>query len=327
MAVYIVGMPQNADDNVGHLGSWAELDMGVHQISSVDMSRGDYQMHYHNTPGPIMPGHGTYQRVQSGWYDGGAYCRMTPPTIDGPALGIALYGLWRGASVIMQDFNLRFEWRGGPGLGSRWRGSKFIIVHSRRQLDGEGGANDRPIMMSNNVNGMDNVSIRRPNTYSMAPSQGTTQGWGPGPYGDTRQPAGNLDYWPWSRQPFYITDSGDTGRYLDSPLIAGGEIVTVEMRCISVPFVDPVMGPRPRGLIAYRVYRRNGEVSESGIPWNWDAPVPLGAYLSEVQLLGCGQYNDAVPSHPDVWMDVGGVITVARGLNGWLGPRRSFLQV
>jgi hypothetical protein len=101
--------------------------------------------------------------------------------------------------------------------------------------------------------------------------------------------------------------------------VPSSEYLTFEYRIVTI--ATPT---HPRGLIALRIYRRNGTFIERGIPWNWDAVKPLGNYVTEVQQFGCGQYNTVPAPNADLYMDIGGYVTVARDLNGWLGPRPGF---
>ncbi len=46
---------------------------------SIDMAEHDYAIHYNG----VSAGTGTSTHQDSGWWDGGAFSRMAPPTVDG----------------------------------------------------------------------------------------------------------------------------------------------------------------------------------------------------------------------------------------------------
>jgi hypothetical protein len=299
----------------GEVGSYADMDLGAHPIYSIDMGIGDYGIHYNG----VGVGTGTSTHHDSGWWDGGAFSRMTPPTEDGLERGIAINDIWRGGSIAIQEVNLRFEWRGSPTLGSQWISPKFLISHYR--LDRTvGDAQTRPMLFAAEATASDDRDYYRENTWAFAPAQGTTQAWGPEGYFDSYPP---LYYYPEGPQAFYMADEGDTldGFIEEVPLFAISEIVTMEMRVISVSTDE-----FPEGLIGLRVYRRNGDEFERSAPYTIDDNEPLGAYLMEFQQFGCGQYNSVPTPSADLYMDVGGHITIARDLNGWLGPREGFVE-
>ncbi|MEZ4443904.1 MAG: hypothetical protein R3B72_32825 [Polyangiaceae bacterium] len=299
-------------ENDGEVGPYAGLDLATYPIYSIDMTLEDYAIHYNG----VGTGTGTSTHHASGWWDGGAFSRMTPPTTDGLERGLAVHDLFQNATLAIQDFNLRFEWRGGPALASfDSSGAKFLIVHTRRTLT-NGDAQDRPMMFLGHMSTADDPAFNRADTAIFAPAQGTTQGWAADIYADSSPP----QFYRPTSPGLYAGERGRHGTFQGAPVYAIDEIVTMELRVVTV--ATPT---HPNGLIAYRVYRRNGEVFERGIPWNWDSAVPLGNFITEVQQFGCGQWNTAPTAGADVYMDVGGYVTVARDLDGWLGPRASFV--
>lgn len=300
---------------VGTVGPYASMHLGDHPIYSIDMAHEDYAIHYNG----VTIGTGTSTHHPDGWWDGGAFSRMTPPTVDGLERGIAIHDVWRGATLAIQEINLRFEWRGSGSLGSLWSGGKFLISHFRETL-AEGDAETRPMLFAAVMSAADDPAFNRPFTFSFAPAQGTVQAWGPDGYFDTYPP---LSYWPSGAQSFYMADADDlgTGTFAGRPLFASDEYLTFEVRIQSIASAE-----LPHGLIALRVYRRNGEVYERGAPFDIDAGEDLGDYFAELQQFGCGQYNVAPAPSPDLYMDVGGYITLAREYGGWMGPRAGFVE-
>jgi hypothetical protein len=97
---------------------------------------------------------------------------------------------------------------------------------------------------------------------------GTFAGYGDEVYADTMPPLSN---WIAGYLQWYFTSDDDIGTFGGRPLIEFNEVVTFEVRLISKSTTA-----YPRGLIAYRLYRENGETYEQGIPWNLDTNVPLG---------------------------------------------------
>jgi hypothetical protein len=304
--------------NVGQVGSYANMDLDTYPIYSIDMGLNDYGIM--RTQGSDE-GTGTSTHVASSWPLGGVgYCRITPPTTAGYERGINVSNIWQSGTLAIQDFNVRWEWRANSTFCSMaGTGPKFAIIHTARSLASE-NADDRPVMFLRPMDTADNSSLNRANTLVTCPAMDTTQGWGNAVYDDAStfdDPPGTLTYYPNSIQPYYHTNDGDTGTFQGNPKVEVGEVITFEMRVLTTASVA-----YPRGLIAMRMYRENGFVAERGIPWDWDTSVPLGSYVQEVQQFGCGQWN-ALPGSNVQWMDVGGYVTLARDLNGWLGRRNA----
>jgi hypothetical protein len=306
---YSLGLPGGAH-NVGQVGSYANLNLATYPVYSIDMGVADYATY--RSPGNEADT-GTSTHHASGWpLGGGAFSRITPPIVNDRGRGILLANLWRDVTLGIQDFNLRWEWRSSSDLASMaGTGPKFLIGHCRDSL-ADSGADRRPMLFLTPMNEQAANNYSRDNSLAMAPGQGTTQGWGVVDYGDASPPVHfHSDE---SYQQFYLTNSGDSGTFQGRPLIELGEVVTFELRLITIATTA-----YPRGLIAFRMYRENGQVFERGIPWNWDANVPLGCYLKEIEEFGAGYWN-FVPGG-NYFLDVGGYITVARNFGGWLGRR------
>jgi hypothetical protein len=306
--------PPGGGNNVGEVGSFANLDLSTYPVYSIDMALNDYQV-FSSVPSPDS---GTSTHNATGWpLGGGAFSRMTPPIVDDLGRGIMLPDLWRNATLAIQELNLRWEWRGSDNLASFTdsTGPKFLIAHSSAALSTTTpGDIARPMLyLTQSLGNADPAMYGRADTLGLAPAMGTFAGYGDEVYADTMPPLSN---WIASYLQWYFTSDGDTGTFGGRPLIECNEVVTFEVRLISKSTTA-----YPRGLIAYRLYRENGETYEQGIPWDLDTNVPLGQYFQEFQQFGCGYWNQAPGgSH---YMDVGGYITVARDFGGWLG-RRSF---
>jgi hypothetical protein len=318
--------------NVGQVGSYAALDLAAHPLYSVDMGLNDYSSHYNAQNGGAGTGSTTHNA--SGWWDGGAYARIVPPTDDGLERGIELLDLYQGGTLAIQNFYLRFEWRMGPTVPTLMDGNggahppattgpKLLLLHARPTLT-VGEAVDRPALFLTPVDTADNGSHNRANTLAMCPASETVQAWGNATYDDAStfdDPPGSLTYYINGPQKPYFTSAGDTGTFQGTDLIPAGEFLTIEMRVLTVASAQ-----YPRGLIAVRITRRNGSWYERGIPYNWSEDFTLGGFITELQQFGCGQWNTAPPAHANMWFDVGGYITAGRDLNDWQGPRTGFVQ-
>src|SRR5690348_7647514 len=82
-----------AGGNVGHVGSYAAMDLATYPIYSIDMGLNDYGIHANSGGGP---GTGSNSHVTASWPLGGTgYCRITPPTTDGYERGINIFNIWK----------------------------------------------------------------------------------------------------------------------------------------------------------------------------------------------------------------------------------------
>lgn len=293
------------------VGSYADLNLEAHAIYSIDMALQDYpQWSAH-------PDSGEVRVHETGiWWDGGDALRSHPPTVEQRGSGIgSITNLWRDATFAIRKLNFRFEWQAGPEYCSRTNGNlpKFVIALTAPELsvDAKGGA--RPMLYWRELDSADNQKFNRPDTLAICPAQGTVQLWAESEYSE------ETTFWPMQAQPLYFADSA--GTFQGAPIIDPSEIVTIEMRMIAIS-----TRAHPRGLIAVRVYRRNGEFIERGCPWDLDAPEVVDlSYLHEIQMFGGGYYNNANPHHENNFTRVGGHITLAANYDGWLGPRAGFV--
>jgi hypothetical protein len=306
--------PGGGGGNWGTVGSFANLNLLTSPVYTMSVAFQDYSIFA--TQGGI-PGTGTDTYNANGWPIGNnPFVRFTPPTIDGYERGMNFSNLYQNATLGFHKLNYRFQWRASNNWCSMLgTGPKWCIVHTVRNLV-VGNADDRPVLFIRAMNSANNPALNRALTWVLGPAMDTTQGWGPLPYDDRSindTPPGTLDYNPNSVLPFYFTNSTDTGTFQGNPLIPAGEVIEVEHRAESVASAE-----FPRGVLGFRLYRQNGDIFQSAIPWDWDATVPFGSYIQEIQQIGMGQYNTA-PGANLAWMDVGPYVTLARDFNGWLG--------
>jgi hypothetical protein len=294
------------------VGGYAALNLAEHPVYSIDMTLQDY-------PQWTVQGSGEVKEHEVGiWWDGGDALRTHPPTSEQVGSGIgALTNLWQDGSLEIRELNFRFEFQAGPEYCSRTNGNlpKFVIAHSTTTLDPSANAVARPMLYWREVDSADNPKFNRPNTLAICPAQGTLQSWSETEYSE------DGTFWPMQFQPVYWADTADT--FGGAPVLDATEIVTIEMRMISIATRE-----YPRGLIAVRVYRRNGDVFERGMPWDRDRNHAVGiSYIQEIQMFGGGYYNNANTFHENNYTRIGGHITLARACGGWLGPRAGFVQV
>jgi hypothetical protein len=294
------------------VGSYAALNLADHPIYSIDMALEDY-------PRWNAQGSGEVSEHEVGiWWDGGDALRTHPPTAEQSGSGIgALSNLWRNATLEIRELNLRFEFQAGPEYCSRTNGNlpKFVIAHSTTSMRMSADPVARPMLYWREVTTADNPMFNRPDTLAICPAQGTWQSWSETEYAE------DGTAWPMQFQPVYWADAADT--FGGAPVLDATEIVTIEMRMISIATAE-----YPRGLIAVRAYRRNGDVFERGMPWDRDPNHAVGiSYIQEIQMFGGGYYNNANALHENNYTRIGGHITLARSCGGWLGPRAGFVRV
>ncbi len=295
------------------VGGYAGLNLAMHPSYSIDMALEDYpQWTYHPDSGEV--------RVHEVgvWWDGGDALRTHPPTTGDRGSGVgSIANLWRDATLEIRELNFRFEWQAGPEYCSRTNGSlpKFVIAHSSTELNANADVGARPMLYWSEMTTSDTAAFNRPDTLVICPAQGTSQSWSETAYSESGT------YYPDQAQPVYWAD--EAGTFQRKPVIGAAEIVTIEMRMLAIATPE-----HPRGLIAVRVYRRNGDVFERGCPWDRDENEAVGvSYLHEIQMFGGGYYNSANQFHENNFTRVGGHITLASGCGGWLGPRPGFVQV
>lgn len=313
---------------VGHVGSYTDFDLATYPIYSISFEHNDYGIHF-NGDGT---GTGSSTHHPTGWPLGGAWSRMTPPTVDGLERGIEISAnrLTRNGTLGMREINIRKEWRGSSEMGSRWFGAKWDLIYFYPTLNVNGNdGNNRPILYAGRVDSL------RANTIVFGLANGTVQAWGGSGYISAFPPltpfreSTNNHLWYMVND----ADSAANGTLFGRPAVPSSEVLTFEHRIDSRPTVA-----YPDGFIGLRVYRQNGVVLvEAGRPYRISngidpASATLNSYVIYIQQLGCGQYNTAPPAHENLFMDVGGYLTIGRelsvfhpelasGIGYWMGPR------
>ncbi len=334
MAIYIVGNPAPPpSQNDGQVGSYAALNLQAHPLYSVNMGLADYHLFATQAaPFPVgvqggIAGTGSQQHVSSGWWDGSAYCRITPPTTNQYERSITIANLHRNGTLAIRDFCVRYEQRFGPTIASAFQtqgsGCKWALIQFTPVLGQAGNTTGRPVFFIQPTTFADGAQYRRQNTMGFAPSANTLPAYGPSVYDENHVDQGGTNtYYINGPQAGYLVDQSDgVASFLSKPIFRCGEILTIQFRMISIATAQ-----YPRGLIAMRITNRAGITIERGIPWNYQNFFALGQFLDGVSQIGCGQFNVALPPGPDNYFDVGGYFTVGRDLGDWIHPRFGFVQ-
>lgn len=321
-----------ASGNNGFVGNYADMNLDSHPIYSVDMAAADYRL-FATGASPFLPdvqggvaGTGSQQHNANGWWDDGAFCRITPPTTDQYERSMNIANVHRNGTLAVQDFNLRFEMRYGPTIGTAFQqqgnGCKHALIQFAPTLGGAGTTAGRPVYFISPSSVADSPAHQRQNTLAMAPAANTLAAYGESVYNEEDTDNGGTNtYFCNGPQAFYLIDQADSATtFLGKPLFKGGDFLTVEYRLISI-----ATGTHPRGLIAYRYTNRAGITVERGIPWNYKSFFAMNQFLDGVAQFGCGQFNFALPAGAGNYFDVGGYFTLARSYGGWLGPRQGFV--
>jgi hypothetical protein len=319
--------------NNGQVGSYANLNLASFPIYSVDMALRDYFMFATGSAGAQVDqttgfaGSGSQVHNTNGWWDGGAFCRITPPTTDQYERGVQITNLHRNGTLGIQDFNLRFEIRYGPTIASAYQtqnnGCKHSLVMCSPSIGGPVSSSSRPVYFISPSTTADSATYRRSATLGFAPAANTLVAYGQDAYNEEDVATGGTNtYYINGPQAFYLVDQADSITSFNSkPCFKGGDFLTCEYRIIPAATAQ-----YPRGLIAYKYTNRAGVWVERGIPWDYKNFMALGQFLDSVQQFGCGQFNVALPAGSGNYFDIGGYFTVARNYNGWLGPRSGFVN-
>lgn len=292
-----------------HQGNYADLDLEAYPEG--------YEILYSYNDHQIWNGAdaGTVTHFSSGGWNGGAFYRCFPPTIDDRGSGLSVYGLDKAGTFAIRRLNVGFTYKKGPNYASLAEGSKWMIVNTARTLGG--GTVDRPMLFMGLTDGADSPTDRRADTMTCCAAQGTTQWWQwSHAYSDTP------DYYYYNGDsPIYWADSAAT--FNGHNVLAPSEYVYVEYRMEAVSSAE-----FPNGLLAIRIYESDGTIYETKFPWNLDAAATVDAsYFNEVQMFVCGYFNTAPPGGPDANMYVEGHYSTRLRANfqGWMGPQEGFL--
>lgn len=267
------------------------------------------------------------------WWNGTTgVATMFPPTVESGS-GLGDIDFWKDATKTVRQINIRWEYQVSTDYCDDSVGHpKLIIVRVYDALSLSANVTARPMMFLENMNLPADSFPEHANSLFLVVSHGTSRmfastnlvpgpssgDWVEGSPGPTTNPI---------LQPFFhrATSGTDSG---GNVFVPASEVVCVEMRINVLSTTD-----EPNGVIAYRFYRRNGEVYERGAAWDWEeGHTPgTGNYIADIDTFGGGYYNDGNPSDPDLWIKVGRRITLGFNLEPtlgrhWIGPPTGFVQ-
>lgn len=339
---------QRGVDTLGNLGSFSSLasattasssdgndGLVVSNYSSYDPDAASIiSLDINNTiPNWGSNGGSSISFANEAWWNGTApVATMRPPTIGDSASGFGAIPFWKNATKAVRQLNIRGEWQCSPIFPQNSRNyPKFIIVRTYSQLNPNPSVGaDRPMIQMENFLEADSAAIHLQDTIAWSITQGTFRMFSatniiPGPTSSQIDQSTVATYAN-SRQPFYIraTSGVDGG---GNPILATTEIICFEMRINVMGTVD-----EPNGIIAYRVYRRNGQVFERGCAWTYQAGKTINTnYIADIDNMGGGYYNVANDGDPNLWTKMGRRLTLGFNLEPtigryWMGPPQGFVQ-
>lgn len=316
----------SVDGNDGLIVSnYASYDPDAAQVISLDVNS-------------TIPNWGTYgggniTYANESWWNGTApVAKMFPPTIADAGSGFGSIDFWKNASKVVRQMNIRWEYQLSSAFcANSVNHPKFIIVRSYANFNTGDQPSYRPMMFLENMQESGNPTIDIDDTLFLCVAQNTFRMFSstnivPGPTtADIVDggPTGPATYCS-MRQPFYhAATSGADG--VGNPILPVSEIVCLEMRINTQATTD-----EPNGVVAFRLYRRNGQTFERGIAWTYHPGYPMETYIADIDMFGGGYFNGANPSDPNLWSKMGRRITL--GFNyqplvgrAWIGPPTGFV--
>lgn len=268
------------------------------------------------------------------WWNGSGVeiVDLFPPTIE-ESSGIGSIDLWKSATKTVRQLNIRFEWQPTSMFcDDATNLPKLIIVNTYSQLQAVPSVSaERPMFYLAHMIEATASPPDTPDCLVLCPAQGTTRMWSltnlvPGPTVDDWVDGGNGPATYVSmRQPLYWrATSGTDGA--GNPIIAASEVVCIEMRVNVMSTTD-----EPDGIIAMRIYRRDGSVIERGCAWTWETGHTVDTnYISDIQQMGGGYYNVGNASDANKRTRMGRRLTIGTNLQptvgrAWIGPPQGFV--
>lgn len=267
------------------------------------------------------------------WWNGVSVpkARFFPPTSES-ASGLGNIPLWKGAAKNVKQINIRLEYAVSAAYCADSVGHpKFMIVNVSDVLDSVTGSLSahRPMLFLENMNSPPGTFTEQANSLFLVLSQGTTRMFSttnlvPGPsstdwVSDSPGPTTNPILQPFYHRATSGTDSNG------APFIPASEVVCVEMRINVNSTTD-----EPNGVIAYRLYRRNGEVYERACAWDWEeGHTPGSGHIAQIDCVGGGYYNNGNDSSSGLYTEMGRYLTLGFNMSptvgrAWIGPPDGF---
>jgi hypothetical protein len=266
------------------------------------------------------------------WWNGASVpvCTLRPPTLDESSSGFGQIDVWKSATKEVRQTNLRWETRFSDLFcDDASQLPKLVIMRTYTQFQAVPSVGAQRPMMFLQHPAIDNSPIPTvDDALIFCPACNTLRVWSstnvtPAPTAADED--GDPTWFPSMRQPVYIRATSGTDPS-GNPIYATSEYLCIEMRVNVMATAG-----EPNGVIAMRVYFRDGTVIERACAWNWDATWTVDTnYIETVEQFGGGYYNNANSGATDLHSKVGRRITIATNYQptvgrAWLGPPTGFV--
>lgn len=317
------------EDNDGLvISDFADYDPDDAQIISVDVN---------NTLSEAVSTGASVAYATETWWNGTtSVATIRPPTVGDGYAGFNLINFWKSGTKQVRQINIRWETRFSDLFcDDTTEMPKWIIVRTARTFDGGASLQDRPMLYLNHLNLAEGtpVGARIDDSLVFCPAQGTvrmysTENFTPAVLHtdqDDVDVAGNAIF----PQPITVRATSGTDSE-GNPIIDADEYLCVEMR-VNVM----ATAAEPNGVIAMRITRQNGTVSERACAWTYWPDPPGGVtvdtnYIADVDVMGGGYFNNANDGNTNRWVKVGRRLTFATNYQpttgrAWLNPPSGFV--
>lgn len=265
------------------------------------------------------------------WWNGASVpvCTMRPPTAEQNSSGLGHFEVWKNATKAVRQINLRWETLFSDlYCDDATQLSKLVIMRTYTQFQAVPTVPaQRPMLFTQHpaidnspVPTVDDALIFCPanNTLRLFSSSNIT----PAPTTDDGD--GDPGFFPSMRQPAYLRATAGTDP-AGNPIYAASEHICIEMRVNLMATAD-----EPFGVIAMRVYFRNGTFIERASAWTWDSSWTVDTnYFEAIEQFGGGYYNNANSGAANLWSKVGRRFTIACNYQptvgrAWIGKPTGF---
>lgn len=270
------------------------------------------------------------------WWNGASVpvCTLLPPTSAESSSGFGHFDVWKSATKQVRQANLRWEARVSDAFcDDASQLPKLVIMRTYTQFQAEPSvAAQRPMMFLQHPSIDNSPSPAVDDALIFCPAANTLRVWSssdltPAPDAADRVASGDTDpgTFPQMRQPVYIRATSGTDPS-GNPIYDADEYVCIEMRVNVMATTD-----EPNGVIAMRLYFRDGRVITRACAWTWDDSWTVDTnYIEAIEQFGGGYYNNANSGAANLWTKVGRRITVATNYQptvgrAWIGPPTGFV--
>jgi hypothetical protein len=304
------------DDNDGLVvTNFANFDPDDASIISIDINS---TVPTRSTNGAIVTA-----ATESWWNGNTGVITMRPPTGGDSYSGIGQINFWKNATKAIRQFNMRWEVKFSDLHllnGAQLPKLMILVCHDALDVFSE---YDRPMLFTEHAHLADNASNNVQDALVMCPSQGTVRCFSSTNItpAATQQNLANEQVYSYYNvpMPFYLRATAGTGPG-GNPIVDADEILCVEVRINTQATTG-----ESQGVIAYRVTRRNGHVSERACAWTYWDPVAAGDpvinrnFISYLDVMGGGYYNNAQATNVNLWTKMGRRMTFGFNLNPTVG--------